>query len=79
MVVRSATFALAIGLGIGLGIGLAIAVTASPSFAQSNRAHSRAQAIQDCSAEAAKYSEHTWGVAEVTTYRACMAQHGYQE
>ena len=73
MVVRSATLAL------GIGFGLAIAATASPSFAESNRAHGRAQAIQDCSAEAAKYSEHTWGVAEVTTYRSCMAKHGQQE
>lgn len=73
MFVKSATLAL------GLGLGLAIAISTVPSFAQSNRSNSRAQAIQDCSAEAAKYSEHTWGVSEVTTYRSCMSRHGYPE
>jgi hypothetical protein len=74
MVVKSATLAL-----VGLALGLTIAVAAFPSFAESNRANTRAQAIQDCSAEAAKYSEHTWGVAEVTTYRSCMTRHGQPE
>jgi hypothetical protein len=69
MVVKSATFAL----------GLVVAATASPSFAESNRNNTRAQAIHDCSAEAAKYSEHTWGVSEVTIYRSCMAQRGQSE
>ena len=70
MVVKLATFAL----------GLVIAATASPSFAQASRANTtRAQAIQDCNAEAAKYSEHLWGVTEITTYRSCMARHGQPE
>jgi hypothetical protein len=71
MVVKPVTLALA--------LGLAIVGAAFPSFAESNRANNRAQAIQECSAEAAKYSEHTWGVSEVTTYRSCMAQHGQRE
>ena len=52
MVVKLAWFAL----------GLVVAATAFPSFAQSDRTSTaRAQAIQDCSAEAGKYSQHLWG------------------
>jgi hypothetical protein len=61
-----------------LALGLAVAAATSPSFAQSNRT-SRAQAIQDCSAEAGKYSQHLWGLWEVQVYRACMARHGQKE
>jgi hypothetical protein len=63
-----------------LVLGLAVAATACPGFAQNNRISStRAKAIQECSAEAGKYPEHTWGVWEIDIYRACMAQRGQQE
>jgi hypothetical protein len=71
MVVKLATFAL----------GLVIATTVSPSFAQrGDRAStSRAQALQDCNAEAGKYSEHLWGNVGRDIYRACMANRGQPE
>jgi hypothetical protein len=70
MVVKLAWFAL----------GLVVAATAFPSFAQSDRTSTaRAQAIQDCSAEAGKYSQHLWGLWEVQVYRACMGRHGQKE
>jgi hypothetical protein len=63
-----------------LALGLAVAATASPSFAQSNLASTnRAQAIQDCNAAAAKYSEHLWGSVGRHIYRACMAERGQKE
>jgi hypothetical protein len=39
----------------------------------------RAKAVHECNIRAAKYKQYTWGVTEVTTYRACMAEHGQQE
>ncbi len=39
----------------------------------------RAQAIQECSAAAQKYSQSTWGHFQIDQYRSCMAQHGQQE
>jgi hypothetical protein len=62
-----------------LALGLAVAATAS-SFAQSDRASTnREQAIQDCNAAAAKYSEHLWGNVGRYTYRICMAERGQPE
>jgi hypothetical protein len=71
MVVKLATFAL----------GLVVATTVSPSFAQTGgrTTANRAQAIQDCNAEAGKYSEHLWGNVGREIYRSCMAQRGQQE
>jgi hypothetical protein len=71
MTMKLATFAL----------GLIVATTVSPSSAQvgDRTSASRAQALQDCNVEAAKYSEHLWGTVGRATYRACMAQHGQSE
>jgi hypothetical protein len=63
-----------------LALGLAVAATASPSFAQSNRASTnRAQAIQDCNGAAGKYVEHLWGNMGRQIYRTCMAEHDQPE
>jgi hypothetical protein len=51
-------------------VGLTVAVIASPSFART-----RDEAIH----AAGKYINHVWGNWDGATYRACMAQHGYQE
>jgi hypothetical protein len=39
----------------------------------------REQAIRECSAEAGKYVEHTWGDVEFQIYRSCMARYGQKE
>jgi hypothetical protein len=54
--------------------GLIIAAIASPSLAVT-----REEAIHDCNVAAGKYIQHVWGNAEGASYRACMAQQGYQE
>jgi hypothetical protein len=38
----------------------------------------RAKAIHECNIRAAKYKQYVWGVTEIATYRACMAEHGQQ-
>ena len=65
-----------------LALGLALAALASPSFAQRSEqpmSTTREQAIRECNGIAGKYSQYTWGHAQIDTYRACMAQHGEQE
>jgi hypothetical protein len=64
-----------------LVLGLAVSALATPSFAQSSEgmSSSRAQALRECNVQAGKYKQYTWGDTEITTYRACMAQHGQQE
>jgi hypothetical protein len=60
----------------------AVVALASPSFGQQRESHmsdGRAKAIYDCNIRAAKYKQYTWGVTEITTYRACMAEDGQQE
>ena len=58
-------------------------LVAAPAFAQSTKGQrhelARERAIQECSREAAKYKEMSWGVQEVTIYRACMGEHGQSE
>jgi len=64
-------------------LGLAVSAIVTPSFAQRSEHNgaggARARAIEECSREASKYKETTWGVQEVTIYRACMGAHGQTE
>jgi hypothetical protein len=39
----------------------------------------RMKALQECGAMEKKYTQETWGVQQLDTYRACMAQRGQQE
>ena len=70
-------------LGAAFVLALAVSAIATPSFAQRSEHNgaggARARAIEECSREAAKYKETTWGVQEVTIYRACMGAHGQTE
>jgi hypothetical protein len=59
-----------------LALGFALAATVSPSFAEGA---DRAQAIHDCNAASAKYSEHLWGNVGRQAYKACMAERGQSE
>ena len=34
----------------------------------------RATAIHDCNVEAARFSQPTWGVQQISVYRSCMAR-----
>jgi hypothetical protein len=70
-------------LGAAFVLGLAVSAIATPSFAQRSEhdeaGGTRARAIQECSREASKYKQTTWGSQEVTMYRACMGAHGQRE
>ena len=39
----------------------------------------REKALRDCSDASNKFDQKTWGVTQVQTMRACMAQHGQGE
>jgi hypothetical protein len=62
-------------------LGLAVSYPLATSVAQQTPPMSRArvQAIHECSAEAKKYVEHTWGDVEFQIYRSCMARYGQKE
>jgi hypothetical protein len=64
-----------------VALGLAVSYPLAPSVAQQAPPMSRAreQAIRECSAEAGKYVEHTWGDVEFQIYRPCMARYGQKE
>lgn len=64
-----------------LVVGLAVGALATPSLAQRSEGMSneRAKALRECNAQAGKFKQYTWGDTEITTYRACMMQHGQQE
>jgi hypothetical protein len=70
-------------LGAALVLGLALSAVATPSFAQRSEQNgmspARARAIEECSREAAKFKQQTWGTQEVTMYRACMGARGQTE
>jgi hypothetical protein len=53
-------------------------LVAAPAFVQSASAldPARERAIRECSRQAEKYKEMSWGVQEVTIYRACMGEKG---
>ena len=55
-------------------------LVAAPAFVHSASAQkmdpARERAIRECSRQAEKYKEMSWGVQEVTIYRACMGEHG---
>jgi hypothetical protein len=59
-----------------LAFGLAVLAVASPSHA---RPLGRATAIHECSVQASRYVEYTWGDMDIQQYRACMAERGEQE
>jgi hypothetical protein len=39
----------------------------------------REKALRDCTAEAGKLRQHTWGDRQIQKYRSCMMQHGQQQ
>ena len=65
-----------------IALGLAIAAVASPSLAQRSEtpmSSAREQALRECSAQAGKMSQYTWGDHQIHAFRSCMHQHGQQE
>jgi hypothetical protein len=66
-----------------LGFALALAVTtlASVGFAQTadTGSSARTQAIHECSARASKHSDYSDEVNHLSTFRACMGDHGFQD
>jgi hypothetical protein len=68
---------------VALGVGLALGLTtlASPSFAQreEHMNSKRAAAIHDCSMQAQKLPQSTWGDAQGHMFRSCMMEKGEQE
>jgi hypothetical protein len=66
----------------GLAAGLALSALATPSFAQraeGDMSGQREKALRDCSGEAGKMSQSTWGVQQIHKHRSCMMQRGEQE
>jgi len=71
-------------IAAGLAAGLAISALATPSFAQraednNNMSGNREKALRDCSAEAEKMPQSTWGVQQLHKKRSCMMQRGEKE
>jgi hypothetical protein len=69
-------------IAAGLAAGLALSALATPSFAQraeDNMSGERAKALEDCSKEAGKMSQSTWGVQQLHKHRSCMMQRGHQQ
>jgi hypothetical protein len=65
-----------------IALGLAIAAVASPSLAQRSEnpmSSAREQALRECSGQAGKMSQSTWGDHQIHAFRSCMHQHGQQE
>ena len=65
-----------------VALGLAIAAAASPSLAQRSEnpmSSAREQALRECSGQAGKMSQSTWGTHQLHSFRACMHDHGQQE
>jgi hypothetical protein len=65
------------GLAI-LALGLVVTTYASFGFAAEQGipvSGARAAAIRECSTQASKYLELSWGIVEVQVYRTCMAEH----
>jgi len=69
----------------GVLVGVAVSALATPSFAQRSEggdvgmSSEREKALRDCTAEAGKLRQHTWGDHQIQKYRSCMMQHGQQE
>jgi hypothetical protein len=65
-----------------LALGLTLATAASPSFAQrADNGHmnaAREKAVHDCSVQAGKYTQGTFGSTQIHAYRTCMMEHGQQ-
>src|SRR5215472_11597794 len=65
-----------------IALGLAIAAVASPSLAQRSETpmnSAREQALRECSGQAGKMSQSTWGDHQIHAFRSCMHQHGQPE
>ena len=65
-----------------IALGLAIAAVASPSLAQRSEtpmSSAREQALRECSGQAGKMSQSTWGDHQIHAFRSCMHQHGQPE
>jgi hypothetical protein len=65
-----------------VALGLAIAAVASPSLAQRSETpmnSAREQALRECSGQAGKMSQSTWGDHQIHAFRSCMHQHGQPE
>jgi hypothetical protein len=65
-----------------VALSAAVAAAASPSFAQraeEGTSGPRAKALRDCSTMSDKFTQYTWGDAQINQYRSCMSQHGQQE
>ena len=69
----------------GVLVGVAVSALATPSFAQRSEggdvgmSSERGKALRDCTGEAGKMSQHTWGDHQIQKYRSCMMQHGEKE
>jgi hypothetical protein len=69
-------------IAAGLAAGLALSALATPSFAQrseENMSGERQKALEDCSKEAGKMSQSTWGVQQLHKHRTCMMQRGHHQ
>jgi hypothetical protein len=67
---------------VAVALGLAIAAVASPSLAQRSEtpmSSAREQALRECSGQAGKMSQSTWGDHQIHAFRSCMHQHGQPE
>jgi hypothetical protein len=65
-----------------IAIGLAIAAVASPSLAQRSENQidsARERALRECSGQAGKMSQSTWGAHQLHSFRSCMHDHGQPE
>jgi len=63
-------------------LAAAVMTAASPSFAQRNEQEhmnaAREKAVHECSVMASKYTQSTFGSAQLHMYRTCMMEHGQQ-
>jgi hypothetical protein len=69
-------------IAAGLAAGLALSALATPSFAQrteDNMSGERVKALRDCSKEAEKMTQSTWGVQQLHKHRSCMMQRGHDQ
>jgi hypothetical protein len=70
-----------------IALGLALAAVASQSLAQRSEtpnsetpmSNEREQALRECTGQAGKMSQGTWGDHQIHAFRSCMYQHGQRE
>jgi hypothetical protein len=88
-VVTALALAVALAAGVAASPALAKSRAAHPGFearaqatgetAADHMSGGRARAIHDCSVQASKFPEHSWGDRDIIEYRTCMAEHGQIE